>query len=105
LKEQDAAVGGGAEPSAPPYENKFSHKIKIQHKDDSDFDSVSDEEDPEDTLAHQVLGTMHFGFPPWAKRLPGLAKSPLPAAAIKEKIQLVLQFTLCFRDQTLTTLA
>jgi hypothetical protein len=35
------AVGGGAtEPSAPPYEDKFSHEIKIQSQDDSDSDSV-----------------------------------------------------------------
>jgi hypothetical protein len=98
LKEQDAAGGGAAEPSAPPYKDKFSHKTKIQSKDDSDFDSVSGEEDYEDSLVHQLLGTMHLGFPPQAKRLPALSKSPLQTAlqqlTIKKKIQLVLGFTL-----------
>jgi hypothetical protein len=75
LKEQNAAGGGDAESSAPPYEDKFSHKIKIQSKDDSDSDSVSDEEGEENAPAHQAQGTMHLGLPPWAKRLPNLAKS------------------------------
>jgi hypothetical protein len=70
LKEQDAA-----------YKDKFSHKTKIQSKDDSDFDSVSDEEGYENTLAHQILETMHLGLPPWAKRLLALAKSPQQAAS------------------------
>jgi hypothetical protein len=35
------------------------HITKIQSKNDSESDSVSDEEDPEDPLAHKVLGTMH----------------------------------------------
>jgi hypothetical protein len=76
-------------------------KIKIESKDGSD--SVSDEEGQEDALVHQVLGTMHLGLPPWAKRLPTLAKSPpqadLQVAHIQEG------FTLCLRDRTLTTLA
>jgi hypothetical protein len=80
LKEQNAADGGAAEPSAPPYEDKFSHKIKIQSKDDLDSDLVSDEEGEEDVLAHQALGTMHLELPPWAKRFPALAKSLLQAA-------------------------
>jgi hypothetical protein len=41
---------------------------------------VSDEEDQEDTLAHQALGTTHLGLLPWAKRFPTLTKSPLKAA-------------------------
>jgi hypothetical protein len=80
LKEQNAEGGGAAELSAPPYEDKFSHKIKIQSKDDSDSDSVSDEKGQEDTPAHKVTGAMSLGLPPWAKRLPTLAKSPLQAA-------------------------
>jgi hypothetical protein len=73
-------VGSGAtELLASPYEDKFSHKTKIQSKDESDFDSVSDEEGHEDALAHQALGTIHLGLPPWAKRLPSLTKSPLQA--------------------------
>jgi hypothetical protein len=40
LREQNAAGGGAAEPSTPPYEDKFSHRIKIQSKDDSDSDLV-----------------------------------------------------------------
>jgi hypothetical protein len=63
LKEQDAAGGGATEPSAPPREDKFSHKTKIQSKDGSDFDPVSDEEGHEDALAH------------WALRVPYLADS------------------------------
>jgi hypothetical protein len=42
LKEQNAAGSGATELSAPLYEDKFSRKSKIQSKDDSDFDSVSD---------------------------------------------------------------
>jgi hypothetical protein len=80
LQEQNAVGGGATEPSAPPYEGKFSQKIKIQSKDDSDSDSVSDEEGQGDTPAHRVLGTMHLGLPPQAKRLPTLAKSSLQAA-------------------------
>jgi hypothetical protein len=80
LNEQDAVGGGAAEPSTPPYEDKFSHETKIQSKDDFDFDSVSGEEDHEDALAHQVLGTLHLGLLPWAKRLPALAKGPLQTA-------------------------
>jgi hypothetical protein len=44
LKEQDAVVGGAAQSSSLPYEDKFSPKTKSQSKDDSDFDSVLDEE-------------------------------------------------------------
>jgi hypothetical protein len=74
-------TGGGAMVLlAPPHEDNFSCKIKIQSKDDSDFDSVSDEGNHEDALAHQVQGAMHLGLSPWAKRLPTLAKSPLQAA-------------------------
>jgi hypothetical protein len=40
---------------------------------------VSDE-DYEDTLAHQVLGIMHWELPPQAKRLPALVRSPLQAS-------------------------
>jgi hypothetical protein len=80
LKEQNAVGGRAAEPSAPPYEDKFSHKIKIQSKDDSDSDLVSDEEGQEDTPAQQALGTMNLGYPPWAKKLPAFIKSPLQAA-------------------------
>jgi hypothetical protein len=109
LKEQDAAGGRATEPSAPPYEDKFSHKTKIQSKDDSDFDSVSDEEGHEDTLPHQVLGTMHLGLPPLAKRLPALAKSPLQAALQAAHSQgegrAGFRFTLYLRDWTQTTLA
>jgi hypothetical protein len=63
LKEQDPAGGGATEASAPPYEDQFSHKTKIQSKDDSDSDSVSGKDDYEDALAHQVLETMHLGLP------------------------------------------
>jgi hypothetical protein len=109
LKEENAAGSGAAEPSAPPYEDKFSHKIKIQFKDNLDSDLVSHEEGQEDTAAHQALGAMHLGFPPWVKRFPSLTKSPLQAAlqaaVVKERIQLVFNFTLGLRDQTLTTLA
>jgi hypothetical protein len=42
LKEQNAVGDGAAKPSAPPYEDKFSHKIKIQSQDDSDSYLVSD---------------------------------------------------------------
>jgi hypothetical protein len=74
-------VGSRAtEPSAPPYEDKFSRKIKIQSKDDLGSDLVSDKEGQEDTLAHQALGTMHLGFLPRGKRFPTLTKSPLQAA-------------------------
>jgi hypothetical protein len=45
-----------------------------------DSDLVSDEEGQEDAPAYQALGTTHLGFPPWAKRFPTLAKSPLQAA-------------------------
>jgi hypothetical protein len=73
-------------------------KIKIQSKDYSDFDSVSDEECHEDTPA---LGPMHLGLPPWTRRLPTLAKSPLQAALQAACSQ--GGFTLCLRDWTLTT--
>jgi hypothetical protein len=49
------------------------YKTKIHSKDDS-------EEGHENTPVHQVLGTMHLGLFPQAKRLPSLAKSPLQAA-------------------------
>jgi hypothetical protein len=52
-------------------------KSKVQS---GDSDSVSDEEGQEDALAHQVWGTTHLGIPPWTKRFPTLAKSPLQAA-------------------------
>jgi hypothetical protein len=61
LKEQNAAGSRVTESSAPPYGDTFSHKIKIQSKDDSDSDLVSDEEGQEDALAHQVPETMHLG--------------------------------------------
>jgi hypothetical protein len=100
---------GAAESLAPPYEDKFSHRIKIQSKDDSDSDSVSDEGGQEYALAHQALGTIHFGLPPWVKRLPLLLRVPcrMPCRQliVKERIQLVLNFTLCLIDGTLTTLA
>jgi hypothetical protein len=54
LKEQNAVGGRATELSTPLYEDKFSHKIKIQSKDDLDSDSVSDEEGQEDALAHQA---------------------------------------------------
>jgi hypothetical protein len=41
---------------------------------------VSDEVCEEDAPVYQALGTMHLGLPPWAKRLPTLAMSPLQAA-------------------------
>jgi hypothetical protein len=41
-------------------------KSKVQSR---DFDSVSSEEGQEDTQAHQALGTMHLGFPPWGKEI------------------------------------
>jgi hypothetical protein len=44
---------------------------------------VSDEESQEDTLAHQALGTMHLGIPPWAKRFPALAKCSHLQAALQ----------------------
>jgi hypothetical protein len=78
LKEQNAAASRAAEPSTPPYEDKFSHKVKIHSKDNLDSDSVSDEKS-QDVPAHQALGTMHLGLFPWAKRFPTL-KSPLQAA-------------------------
>jgi hypothetical protein len=37
LQEQGAASGGATEPLAPPYEDKFSQKIKSQSKDDIDL--------------------------------------------------------------------
>jgi hypothetical protein len=80
LKEQNTAGSRDSEPSAPPYEGKFSHKIKIQSKDGMDSDLVSDEEGQEDIPAHQALRTMHLGYPPQVKRFPTLAKSPLQAA-------------------------
>jgi hypothetical protein len=80
LKEQNAAGSRASEPSAPPYEDKFSHKIKIQSKDGMDSDLVSHEEGQEDIPAHQALRTMHLGFLPQVKRFPTLAKSPLQAA-------------------------
>jgi hypothetical protein len=86
--------------SAPPYEDKFSHKIKIRSKDDSDSDSVSDEGGQEDALAHQVLGTRDFLL---LLRIP--YRLLCRQLIVKEKVQLVLGFTLCLRDQTLTTLA
>jgi hypothetical protein len=76
-------------------------KIKIQFKNDSDSDSVSDEEGQEEALAYQILGTMHVGLPPQAKRLPILAKSPLQAV-----LQVTCSqggFILCLRDWSLTT--
>jgi hypothetical protein len=80
LKEQNATGSRATEPSAPPYKDKFSHKIKIQSKDDSDSDSVSDEKGQEGILAHQAQETMHLGIPPWDKRFPTLAKNPLQVA-------------------------
>jgi hypothetical protein len=103
LKKQDAAGGGATELSAPPNEDKFSHKTKNQSKHDSDLDSVSDGDGHEDAPAHQVLGTMHLGSPPWTKRLPTVAKSPLQAALQAACSQ--GGFPLCLRGWTLTTLA
>jgi hypothetical protein len=81
--------------------NRQPHlKSKVQSGDDSD--SASDEEGQEDLPAHQVLGTMHLGLPPWAKRLPTLAKSPLQAALPGHNQR---HFTLCLRDWILTALA
>jgi hypothetical protein len=58
----------------------FSHKIKIQSKDNLDSDLVLDEEGQEDAPAHQALEATHLGFLPWAKGLPALAKSTAQAA-------------------------
>jgi hypothetical protein len=55
LKEQNAVGGGATEPSTRPpgpYVGKFSHKIKIRSKDDSDSDLVSIEEVQEDVPVH-----------------------------------------------------
>jgi hypothetical protein len=35
LKEKNAVGDGAAQPSAPPYEDKFLQKVKIPSKDDS----------------------------------------------------------------------
>jgi hypothetical protein len=51
LKEKYAVGGKATEPSAPPYEDRFSHKITIQSNNDLDSDLMSDEES---TLAHQA---------------------------------------------------
>jgi hypothetical protein len=40
MKEQNAAGGTATELSAPLHKDKFSHKITIQSKDDSDSDLV-----------------------------------------------------------------
>jgi hypothetical protein len=48
LKEQNAVGGRATELSTPPYQDK------IQSKDDSDSDLVSDEEGQEGALAHQA---------------------------------------------------
>jgi hypothetical protein len=76
-------------------------KRRVQSGDDSD--SVSGEEGQENALTHQVLGTMHVGFPPRVKKLPTLAKSPyrLPCRQLIAKEV----FTLCLRDWILTALA
>jgi hypothetical protein len=63
LKEQNIAGSRATEPSVLPYKYKFSHKIRIQSKDDLDSDLVSDEEGQKDVLAHRALGTMYFGYP------------------------------------------
>jgi hypothetical protein len=76
-------------------------KSKVESRDDSD--SVSGEEGQEGAPAHQVLGTMHLGLPPWAKGLPTLAKSPLQAALQVTHSQ--RGFTLCLRDWTIAALA
>jgi hypothetical protein len=78
-------------------------RIKIQSRDDSDSDSVSEEEGQEDALACQVLGTMLLGLPPRAKRFLTLVKSPLQAALQVAHSQ--GGFTLSLRNCTLTTLA
>jgi hypothetical protein len=106
LKEQDAAGGEVAELSAPPYEDKFLHKIEIQSKDDSE--SVSE-------------GRVRRTFWPikyWEPCIWGYIHRlrdflffqrvlyRLPCRQLRDKkIQLVLGFTLCLRDWTRTTLA
>jgi hypothetical protein len=52
-------------------------KSKVQS---GNSELISDEKGQEDALAQQVQGTMHLGIPPWAKRLPALAKGLLQAA-------------------------
>jgi hypothetical protein len=69
-------------------------RIKIQSRDDSDSDSVSNEEDQENALAHQVLE--HLGLSPPVKRLPILAKSLLQATL--KAVCSQGRFTLCLRD-------
>jgi hypothetical protein len=101
LKEQNATGGGATEPSAPPYEDKLSHKIKIQSQDDSDSDPVSDEEGQEYALVHQVLGTCIWGYlcgpRDFLLLLRVLCRLPCRQLIVKEKIQLALRFTLCLR--------
>jgi hypothetical protein len=52
LKEKHDVGGKATELSTPPNEGRFSLKIKIQSNDDSDFDSVSDEDGQEKASAH-----------------------------------------------------
>jgi hypothetical protein len=87
---------GASKPSAPPY-------------DDLDSDLLSDEEGQEDALAHWPLGTMHLGSLHRPGDFPLLLRVPcrLPCRQliVKDRIQLVLNFTLGLRDWTLTTVA
>jgi hypothetical protein len=48
LEKPNVAGSRATESSAPAYDDKFSHKIKIQSKNDLDSDLVSDEEGQED---------------------------------------------------------
>jgi hypothetical protein len=109
LKEQNAAGSGTTEPSAPPYENNFSHKIRIQSKDDSDSNSVSDKR-----VKWMLQSIKHWEPCIWGYlhrprdfllllRVP--CRLHCRQLIVKERIQLVFNFTLCLRDQTLTTLA
>jgi hypothetical protein len=77
-----------------PLNHQPQFKSKVQSRDDSD--SVSDEEDQKDALAHQVWGTMHLVLPPQGKRLPTLDKSLLQATVQVAHSQ--KGFTLCLRD-------
>jgi hypothetical protein len=91
-------VGEATEPSAPPYEDRFSHKITIQFNDDSDSDLMSDEEGP---LAQQAQGTMIWRSLHGPRIFLFLLKVPcrLPCRqlTVKERIPLVLNVTLCSR--------
>jgi hypothetical protein len=109
LKEQDAAGGGATELSAPPDENKFHIKLKFSPKLILILIQCQIRRIMRMLCAIKYWEPCIWSFFCWLRDFLLLLRVPyrLPSRqfTVKEKISLVLGFTLYLRDQTLKTLA